>query len=184
MNRSNSCCLRVSMASLQNRETNQEQNLSVPYVFRKCLKFREYRLLLNACPLSIRRAMAIARNLGAGAYAHLQRPAQSLAYAMLIGKPQSARRKNVEFRLGIGPVPLGIGRVGRACAGAPRKGEEGKNYGCHQRFNRHVFLHSRELPRPRTGQTKTFSQISFFGKRSRAAASPGLRNLTSGIGGC
>ncbi|QFI66304.1 hypothetical protein EKH55_1430 [Sinorhizobium alkalisoli] len=29
-------------ASLQNRETNQEQTLSVPFVFRKCLTFREY----------------------------------------------------------------------------------------------------------------------------------------------
>ena len=119
---------------------------------------------------AIRRVDGDRSEFGAGAdtLSHvlgLRRAAQSVAYAMLIGKAQSARRKNVEFRLGIGPVPLGIGRVGRACAGAPRKGEEGKNYGCHQRFNRHVFLHSRELPRPRTGQTKTFSQISFFGKQ-------------------
>lgn len=125
---------------------------------------------------AIRRVDGDRSEFGAGAdtLSHvlgLRRAAQSVAYAMLIGKAQSARRKNVEFRLGIRPVPLAVGRIGRACAGAPRKGEEGKNYGCHQRFNRHVFLHSRELPRPRTGQTEIFSQISFFGKRGRASAS-------------
>ncbi len=63
---------------------------------------------------AIRRVDGDRSEFGAGAdtLSHvlgLRRAAQSVAYAMLIGKAQSARRKNVEFRLGIRPVPLGVG---------------------------------------------------------------------------